>query len=240
MPGAGTTSGLGTVPLAINPSQDIAGFYSDPNVVLHSFVRAHDGSFTTFDAPGAGTGFGQGTFVAGVDGITPSGTTAGYYLDDNNVHHGWVRAPDGVFTTFDVAGAGTNEGQGTIDENIGLTATTTGWYIDSNGVIHAFLRTPSGVVTEFNAPGAGTGAGQGTLAGGITPAGTVVCAYSDANGTYHGCVRDRFGVIKSFDVPGAGTGAGQGTEPSVNNPAGTITGSYVDAAGVYHGFLWIP
>ena len=75
------------------------------------------------------------------------------------------------------SGAGTGPGQGTFNENIGVTATTTGWYIDSGGALHAFLRTPKGAITKFDAPNAGTGAGQGTSAGGITPAGVIACAF---------------------------------------------------------------
>ena len=104
-------------------------------------------------------------------GITPAGVIAGFYVDSSSVAHGYLRAPDGGFTTFDVSGAGTGPGQGTFNENIGVTATTTGWYIDSGGALHAFLRTPKGAITKFDALGAGTGAGQGTSAGGITPAG---------------------------------------------------------------------
>lgn len=58
----------------------------------------------TFDAPGAGTGMGQGTFGMIV---TPAGTLGGVVIDANNVSHGFVRAPGGAITTFDVPGAGT-------------------------------------------------------------------------------------------------------------------------------------
>ena len=43
-------------------------------------------NITVFDAPGAGTGAGQGT---GGFGINPQGTVVGSYLDDNNVFHGY-------------------------------------------------------------------------------------------------------------------------------------------------------
>src|SRR5712671_1761069 len=42
----------------------------------------------TFDAPGAGTGSGQGTFP---NGINEPGTITGYYIDNNDVSHGFLR-----------------------------------------------------------------------------------------------------------------------------------------------------
>src|SRR5213596_3109389 len=60
-------------------------------------------TITTFDAPGAGTGPGQGTTAFS---INPEGTTAGRYIDASDAFHGFLRAPDGTMTTFDVPGAG--------------------------------------------------------------------------------------------------------------------------------------
>ena len=42
----------------------------------------------TFDAPGAGTRAGQGTFPVDVN---PSGAIAGLYADASNVAHGFLR-----------------------------------------------------------------------------------------------------------------------------------------------------
>lgn len=101
-PHAGAGTYQGTFPLTINPSGAIAGVYHDTDDVIHGFLRTPDVSFTEFDAPGAGIGPGQGTIVAGVDGITPAGVITGFYFDAGNVAHGYVRARDGGFTTFDV------------------------------------------------------------------------------------------------------------------------------------------
>ena len=46
----------------------------------------------TFDAPGSGTGPGQGPNVYS---IAPNGAAAGFYLDADNVVHGFVREADG-------------------------------------------------------------------------------------------------------------------------------------------------
>jgi hypothetical protein len=82
----------------------------DLNFVWHGFVRAADGTITTIDIPGAGTGGDQGTLV---NTINAAGTVAGLYVDPNNVNHGFVRAADGTITTFDAPGAGTGFFQGT-------------------------------------------------------------------------------------------------------------------------------
>jgi hypothetical protein len=53
-------------------------------------VRASDGTITTFDVPGAGTGPFQGTIPLcnnPVDAIT------GYYIDASDVTHGFLRTP---------------------------------------------------------------------------------------------------------------------------------------------------
>src|SRR5215831_7979384 len=117
-PGAGTGFGQGTAAYNINPAGEIAGQYNDNSNVYHGFVRAPDGTITTFDAPGAGTGSGQGTFTTAVDGLNPAGAICGNTLDNSNVNHGFVRAPNGIITIFDVPGAGTGPFQGTVPNGI--------------------------------------------------------------------------------------------------------------------------
>ena len=47
-------------------------------------------TITTFDAPGAGTSSGQGTFG---EGINPAGAITGFYLDADFIQHGFLRIP---------------------------------------------------------------------------------------------------------------------------------------------------
>ena len=49
-----------------------------------------NGTITTFDPPGAGTGPGQGTASSL---INPAGAIAGAYIDSSNVSHGFLRTP---------------------------------------------------------------------------------------------------------------------------------------------------
>jgi 6-phosphogluconolactonase (cycloisomerase 2 family) len=201
---------------------------------------AAQGSITTFDAPGAGTAAGQGTFAAA---ISPTGAIAGPYTDASNVNHGFVRTPDGIITTFDAPGAGTGANQGTIAVSINLGGAIAGLYIDTNSVQHGFLRSPDGTFITFDAPGAGTGSGQGTLAGNINDGGFIAGYIIDGGNVFHGFVRTPAGTFTTFDAPGAGTGPNQGTRTfSVDalTREGAIGGNYFDASNVSHGYLRAP
>jgi hypothetical protein len=56
--------------------------------VYHGFLRAPDGTITTFDPPGAV----HGTFPAG---INPAGAITGSYTDANGFSHGFLGFPTG-------------------------------------------------------------------------------------------------------------------------------------------------
>ena len=74
----------------INPANEIAGYYIDANFVDHGFTRNGGGRFITFEAPGAGTGAGQGTVPISNDSV--NGIT-GYFTDSNGAAHGFLRTP---------------------------------------------------------------------------------------------------------------------------------------------------
>jgi hypothetical protein len=60
--------------------------------VFHGYVRSPDGKFVTFDAPRADLTANDfnGTFPVS---INDWGVVTGYYIDQNNVVHGFVRFP---------------------------------------------------------------------------------------------------------------------------------------------------
>ena len=69
---------------------------------VHSFRQccpwvcaASDGTFITFDAPGAGTAAHQGTMPFS---INPAGTIPGNYIEASSVNHGFVRDKPGGLT----------------------------------------------------------------------------------------------------------------------------------------------
>ena len=86
-PGAGTLPLQGTLPRAINSGETIVGDYFDASFVNHSFLRDPDGTFSTFDPPGA--------VASGAWSINPAGAIAGPCRDASNVHHGYLRVPNG-------------------------------------------------------------------------------------------------------------------------------------------------
>ena len=245
-PGAGTVANNfnGTVATAINALGTVAGYYNDSNVVSHCFIRTADGKITTFDVPGADI---NPADAAGsiINAINAFGTTTGIYLDSSFVSHGFLRSPDGKFTTFDAPGAG-----GTTPLAVNLEGAIVGYYTDSNYSFHAFLRSPDGKFTTWIGPGACTGNGSegcyGSGASNINAFETIVGGFEDNSGNFvhHSYVRSAEGKLKTFDVPGAGTGSYQGTGcPGCLlglNQWGTIAGIYSDANSVNHGFLRTP
>jgi hypothetical protein len=216
---------------SINPAGAITGSYFDVNSVAHGYIRERDGTFTTFEAPGAGTGVFDGTYVSSID---PAGIVVGDYEPGA---HGFLRAADGKFTSFDPPGS-----TFTVPVSIGSAGVVAGYYIDANDVSHGFLRARDGAFTTFDAPGAGIGTNynQGTLALGINPAGVITGFYVDANNVAHGYLRARDGAFTTFDAPDAGADYNGGTFAESINPAGIITEHYYDASYVGHGFLRIP
>jgi hypothetical protein len=134
------------------------GAYMDNsgNFVAHQFLRTVDGKITTWEAPGAGNGLYQGTgfndlsAIPGVGGLYPvgslnrAGAVTSIYLDADYTFHGYLRTPDGTFTTIDAPGADTTPGDfaGTFPTSINDSGVITGLYLDSNFGIHGFVRTP--------------------------------------------------------------------------------------------------
>jgi hypothetical protein len=241
-PGAGTGPGQGTFPafspLLINPNGAITGYYIDSAFVRHGFLRDENGVITTFDAPGAGTGAGQGTQSFA---ISPGGELTGFYFDGTNAVHGFLRDEEGIITTFDVPGAGTGPGQGTYGGGFTPDGIIMGVLIDADDVSHGFLLDKNGAVTTFDAPDAGTAPhqvapypqGLGTFPWAINANGAIAGFYVDGTNVRHGFVRDKHGAIIEFDVPGM---AGLGPWASIA-PTGTVVGLFNDADYVIHGFV---
>lgn len=181
----------GSAAFNINAFGTIAGGYEDNsgNFVNHDYVRSPGGGITTFDAPGAGTGLYQGSGCPGCSaGLNQWGAIAATYIDANSVQHGFLRSPDGKFTTFDAPGAGTGSYQGTGCPNdcpVSLNdfGAITGIYIDANGVPHGYLRSPKGKFTTIDGPGS-----IATVFVNINDVGIITGYYIDANYVWHGYI----------------------------------------------------
>jgi hypothetical protein len=225
----------GTQGASINPVGAISGQYVDTSGVFHGFLRSRDGTITTFDASGADTAAGQGTFVTFTDGINPVGAIALGFSDASGMFHAAVRAPDGTFAEFDPPGSVFTQNSG-----INPVGTVTSFYADASFAFHGYVRAPDGTFTLFDVSGGGTGPFQGTEPFNINASGAITGAVVDSAGVNHGFLRAVSGRITKFDVPGAGTGSGQGTIPVYNNPSNAISGFEIDENGVAHGFLRTP
>ena len=160
----------------VENSEPLISSFSPPH------IRAAGGVITEFDVPGAANGENN-------SGINPVGRVTSYYLDANFAFHGYVRAPDGTFTLFDLSGGGAGPFQGTEPLNINASGAITGSVVDSAGVNHGFLRAVNGSTTKFDAPGAGAGSGQGTIPVYNNPSNAISGFVIDGNGVAHGFLR---------------------------------------------------
>jgi hypothetical protein len=252
-PGAGTTadSGQGTgcysdCSVLINNFGVITGSYLDANNVFHGFIRSPDGKFTQFDAPGADTtpDHFNGTTP---NGINDAGVITGTYYDVNGTPHGFLRSPEGAFTTFDVT-----DSKFTFPIALNLEGAIVGYYGNQNGVTRPFLRYPDATfAATWNLPPNACDATPATGCFGaaaftINLFGEVAAGYEDNSGNFvgHGLLRRADGKITTFDVSGAGTGAYEGTGcpgcARVVNLFGAVAGFWIDENGVVHGFLRSP
>jgi hypothetical protein len=251
-PGAGTAPGQGTgcaysdCSVVINNFGEITGYYLDANNVFHGFARSPQGKITTFDVPGADLTAGDfnGTLP---NAINDAGAITGEWFDANNQEHGFLRSPDGKFTTFDVTG-------GTIGTTnpiaLNLEGAIVGYSLDANGAFQGFLRRPEGTFETWSGPGACTDTPAngcyGTAAFSINILGTVAGGYHDNKGNFvdHGLLRRANGKFTTFDAPGAGTGPNQGTgSPGTSRPLnqfGATASYYTDANNLVHGYLRSP
>jgi Chitobiase/beta-hexosaminidase C-terminal domain len=134
-PDANTTSQSGTIggtlPTRIDPTGSYAtGIYTDSTGLGHGFAYylplTASGSFTTFTPPNMTTSTGGIEIQGGVLGVNASGTVVGFYLDSNEVLHGFEYAPTATPTpTF-------NPAQGTYSSAQSVTISDT----DSSATIY--------------------------------------------------------------------------------------------------------
>ena len=185
-----------------------------------------------FDAPGAGTGGGQGTTPIG---IVDDGSIVGYYIDSSDLIHGFVRSPSGDITAFDPPGS-----VFTIPTGMNSTHSIVGYYNlpKSFGVSNGFTRSPSGEIKTLNAPGA-----LGTTLTGVNDKGEIAGFYDDSNNASVGFVVSPAGEFTTVKAPGVGNNSGQGTYVAFFDgltDAGAIAVNGVDSNDVSHGYLRTP
>ncbi len=91
-PGAGTVAYAGTQVSAVNLEGATTGAILDDNFEYHSFVRAADGTASTYDVPGQimVPNSNAGSFAVGINAF---GVIAGHWRDSNLTYHGYLRLP---------------------------------------------------------------------------------------------------------------------------------------------------
>jgi hypothetical protein len=247
-PGADTTpnSGNGTGATSINDEGAVAGYFFDAKGTAHGFIRNPQGTFVTFDVPGAV----NGTYP---NFVSSEGDVVGGSMDANLQWSAFLRRRDGSATAYTGPGACTS---GVVAGCFGAA----GWFIDPYGraigsyedgnfTTRGMIRGRNGAVMAFDIPGAGTGAYQGTSCPGCKIAGNrwgaIAGTLVDANYVNHGFLRSVKGRSIVFDVLGAGTAGGQGTGcysdcPVALNDLGEMAGTFIDANYVFHAYLRSP
>lgn len=209
----------GTSPVSINPAGQIVGSYFDADFVTHGFLRATDGTITSFDAPGAS----YGTVPVA---ITAQGLIVGTYTDLNFTSHIFLRAKDGTFTTVEIPSPAGSFFYVVVANSAGGIA---GGFVDANGIPSGFLRLPSGKFTLFELPPAFTPSFFLPNFTAVNAAGTILGSYFDSNLVLHGFLRTIDGTFTTFDVPNAlADFPFQGTIPASINESGIVSGFYYD------------
>lgn len=192
-------------------------------LVLSPTARGQSASnIVTFDAPGAGTGYGEGTMPSGMNS---SGVIVGWVSGSNNRSSGFLRRADGSMTIIRVPGANDTQIYGIND-----SGTMVGTFDTPSFATFGFLRTADGKFTYFRPTGTQFWEGAIAIDNVGNVAGTIISTYD-----FFICyIRTSGGAVTTFNPPG-------GFDCEVNDiVAGTVSGTYSDPAGFFSGFLRYP
>ncbi len=197
--------------VAINDAGVSAGSYENGSG-FHSFIRAADGTITTFDPLGSNNDE--------VRGIDSAGDTIGVFTVGKNVPRCFIRSTAGVFTLFGPPNGGLNACYVLVMNDNGYVAGEGNHGPRHNVGTYAFVRGPRGKVTKFLKAGY-----EDVGVGGINNAGTIV-GTTQSGGQAVGYVRAADGTITTFTGPGGGP-----TEAFAINDNGTIAGGVGTSPG---------
>jgi hypothetical protein len=213
-------TGNQTRPQKINDRGVIAGIYLDSSGVSRGFFRTRDGHFSLPIVEPNDTGN-----LTEVRGINNSRTICGDYVGSDSAFHGFFLSA-GIFTEFDVAGAG-----GTQILGINNNGDFSGTFLGDAGIFQAFVSL-GGNITTIDIPDATIFSGAYQL----NASNQLVGYYTDSAGINHGFSRDSDGALTfPIDPPGS-----TGTILFGNNNQNWAVGRYSDQSGVTHGLFFIP
>jgi len=169
--------------LQVRPNRGVIGYYLQPGgVVFHGFVQTPSGAFSAFDEPQVSLDT-YGIYYKLFTGTLPtaassSGYVVGYFGAAGNAIRGFMRTPEGVFSTLDVPGTWTTPSA------INAAGTVAGTYYDATVSRRGFLIPHNGAIESFDPPTSNFGVS------GIAADGTVIGEYYDSSGTIgHGFIR---------------------------------------------------
>jgi len=110
----------------------------DANHRPHGFVRRPSGTFVSFDVPAS-------TQTSPLS-INNAGAVTGFANGTNGLFFGFVRDPQGKFTSF-------NPGFYTFPRSINNEGAIAGYFQPTNGAPYSgFVRSPGGTITSFIPP----------------------------------------------------------------------------------------
>jgi hypothetical protein len=170
-----------TYTCCINGSGEVAG-----SVLIYGgesgFVRTADGTITTFYVAD-----GEGPISTESKGLTAAGAITGnYWFSSNrrgkNLFHGFVRAPDGAISTFDLTGGKGNTFPCCINDVGNIVG-----YVNQDWrspLARGFRRSPDGTYITFKVPGGV----QGTVPLSMNTSSVVTGYYIDSASIAHGFV----------------------------------------------------
>jgi hypothetical protein len=226
-------SATGTLPTGLNNFGVVTGFFYDSNGNQHGFVRKANGAIQTFDPPGSTATF---PYAINDNGVVTGTFTTGSFATLNMVYQGFSRGEAGTIHTWEAAGAGSLEGQGTVANSLNVWGTIVGTFDDSSGDRHGFLRKATGAFTQIDAPGQGA---SGTILTSINFFGQSVGLYLDADIVSNPLLRNPDGTFACFASP-LENGKKLPIYPESISNAGIVTGSFTESLGPSLGFVRFP
>ena len=180
-------------------------------------------TYISFDAPGAGSASGQGTFP---NVITRNGFIGGTVIDSNSVAHGFVRLANGKFTTVQPPNS-----RYTFLAGMNWHGQVAGTFFDSKAFPHGYVKNADGTFVQLDVP-ASTG---GTYVSAINSNGQIAGSFFTGSGQ-QGFFWDPKNPTEYATFTVVGSNA---TSPAGINDSGVITGNYGDFTGM-HGYLRTP
>ncbi len=211
---------VGTYPSTINSLGVVAGVYSTSTAgVAIGFVRATDGTITTFNPPNS--------MYIWAAVIEDSGEILGSFQDTNGFSHGYIRNTEGGIQVYDINGSQSF----TTVYAANHDAVVAGTYYNGTNQYGFIMNSVSGPASaaSFSIPGA-----TELACWGINDQNQVAGDYEDSSGVFHGFIWALGVPLQTFDVPNL---TSPGTFPRGINDSEEVAGIAGAGAAPPYGFI---